>query len=135
MATIYQSISENINVAGNTAEDRHIPVPFEGKWFVEEVRFAPSSALAIDGTNYATGTISTNDGAGGSFVAIGSHTTNTGGTALVVGTTVNVSLLSTAAAMAAREVEQGHQIKIAKTVGGSGGAIDGQYSILLRRIG
>lgn len=133
--TIYQILSENINVAGNTTEERHIPVGLPGKWYIDAIYFAPSTAAAIDGTNNVTSTIAVNDGAGGSFTAIGSHTTNTGGTALVVGTTVSVSLTDSAAADAAREVEAGAQIRIAKTVGGSGAALDGQYHIRLRRIG
>lgn len=135
MPTIYQSCTiEFPSTAAGTAEDRYAAWPFLGDWVIESVRFAPATAVSIDGSDNLTATISTNDGAGGSYTAIGSHTTDTGGTALAVDTSIEVSLTTTAAAREAREVSEGSMIKVAKTEGGNGEVLDGCYTIRAIRI-
>lgn len=123
-----QSVSQHIPTqSANATDEWYVAWPFAGKWLVKAVRFAPATAVAIDGTDYLTSTISANDGAAGSFTTICSHTTNTGGTALAVDTSV-------APTVTRYTLVQGSMIKIAKTLAGAGKILDGTYTITAEKI-
>lgn len=123
-----QCVTQHIpTAAANTTDEWYIAWPFKGKWLVTQVLLAPATAVAIDGTDYLTGTISANDGAAGSFTTICSHTTNTGGTALAVDTSVKPTVTK-------YTLVYGSMIKIAKTVAGAGKILDGTYTIVAEKI-
>lgn len=119
------------STSGTTTEERYAAWPHKGIWRIDEVKFVPATAVALDGTNTITSTITTNDGAAGSDRALASHHTNTtGGTALVLKTTLDLSLSA-----AGRELREGYGIKVAKTAAGTGGVLDGTYTITATKIG
>jgi hypothetical protein len=116
--------------SANATDEWYAAWPYPGTWLIREIKFAPATAVAIDGTDYLTSTISTNDGAAGSFTSVASHNTNTGGTALVVGTTVAPSLTAGAAC----KLAEGYQVKIAKTLANAGKILDGSYTIMAEKV-
>jgi hypothetical protein len=120
--------------AANAADEWYVAVPWRGKWAIESILFAPATAVAIDGTDYLTSTITASDGAAGSDSAtIASHTTNTGGTALALKTSLDLTV--TAPVLLGGVLAKGGQIKIAKTVANAGKILDGTYTIGLRKVG
>lgn len=115
--------------SANATDEWYLPWPFPGTWRLKAIHFAPATAVAIDGTDYLTSTITVNDGAAGDdSSAVASHTTNTGGTALVLKTTVDLTVSQNA------ELSEGKQIKVAKTVGGAGKILDGTYTFLAEKL-
>lgn len=120
--------------SANATDEWYVAVPWKGKWAIEAINFAPATAVAIDGTDYLTSTITANDGAAGSDSGtIASHNTNTGGTALVLKTTLDLTV--TAPSALGGVLAKGNQIKIAKTLAGAGKILDGTYTIALRKVG
>lgn len=114
----------------STTDEWYVANPHKGVFRVKEIKFAPATAVAIDATNVLTSTVTINDGAGGAFSsAVASHTTLTGGNALALGTTLDLTLTQVV------DVQEGYQFKFAKTVGGTGAILDGTYSVLLEKIG
>lgn len=112
--------------SANATDEWYLPWPYKGTWRIVGIQFAPATAVAVDGTDYLTSTITVNDGAAGSdSSAVASHTTNTGGTALVLKTTIDLTITQLAAAAA--ELTRGKQIKVAKTLANSGKILDGTY--------
>lgn len=133
MPTIHQSITIDFEtVAAGTDEDREVAWPFEGKWVIEEAIFAPATASVADCSDYATVSLEVNDGAAGSYVTVASFDTSV--TGLAVGTKRALALVSTAAAAAAREIQEGYLLRAGKTESGCGVVLDGAMSIRARRI-
>lgn len=120
-----QSLSLHIPTqSANATDEWYLPWPFLGVWRIVRIQFAPATAVAIDATDYLTSTITVNDGAAGSDSdAIASHNTNTGGTALVLKTTVSL----TVSRVTGGELSIGKQIKVAKTLANAGKILDGTY--------
>lgn len=115
-------------ITSTTLEDLYIPVPMKGKWRIVGASWAPDTTLAAgDGTNNANVTLATNDGAAGSFTVASTLSGN--GTAFTAGTTRHFVFTSQI------EVSYGKQIRISKTVSGTGGTIAGLASIALEKIG
>ena len=110
-----------------TDDDWYIPWPLAGTWDIVGVSFAPATAVAIDATNTVISTITASEESAGSFSAVASHTTATGGTALVVGTTVSPTVTK-------RKIKAGGQIKVAKTHGGTGQILDGTYVFAAQKV-
>ncbi len=120
------------STAADTTDEWYLAMPARGKWRILEAKFAPATALAANDTNYVQWDLSTNDGAAGAFTAIGAITSQvTGGAAMVVGTTRDVTL----SGGTALELTEGQQIKVAKTDPGSGGVGDGTWTFCLEKIG
>lgn len=112
--------------SANATDEWYVPWPHRGTWRIKSILFAPATAVAIDGTDYLTSTITVNDGAAGAdSSAVASHNTNTGGTAHVLKTTVDLPVSQ----VAGGELSRGKQIKIAKTLAGAGKILDGTYVI------
>lgn len=111
----------------STTDEWYVSWPYEGTWDLVTVQFAPATAVAIDGTNTLTGTISANPASAGTFVSVASHTTLTGGTALVLGTTISPTVTR-------RTVTKGSQIRVAKTVAGTGQILDGTYVFAAQKV-
>jgi len=119
-------------VAAGTDEERYAVWPHRGTWVIREVKFAPATAVAQHATNNVIVTVSTSDGAAGAATSIGSFTSDTAGTgaaAFVVGTTIDVGVSG-----AGLKLLEGYQIKIAKTEGGTGEALDGSFSIMAEKV-
>lgn len=116
--------------AADTTDEWYITQPFPGTWRLIAARFAPATAVAVHETNYIDVAISTNDGAAGSDVAVGSFGTNAaGGGALVLKTTRSITLSG-----AGLDLPQGYQIKVAKTDPGSGAILDGTFTFALTKV-
>lgn len=106
--------------AGDDADhDIAIPAPFACQ--VLGADFAPSTATAANGTNYASLLIEGNDGAGGSFSAL-SDALTTETTAMAVGT-------ARAFANVKGIVPKGGLLRLAKTTTGTGAAVAGVVSV------
>lgn len=118
------------STAAGTGDEWYAVIP-TGTWRINAIRFAPATAVAINGTNFTTVTFTTNDGAAGADVALASHTTNTGGQALVLKTSISVAFTATGVQ---REVSGGQQIKVAKVESGTGAILDGTYTIELIKV-
>lgn len=119
------------STAAGTDDQWYAAIPYKGKWLVESVKIAPATALAIAATNFTTVTLTSNDGAGGAdSAAIASYTSNTGGTALVLKTTVSPTVTQPATV-----IQEGHQFKLAKADSGSGQLHDATWTIGLRKVG
>lgn len=120
------------STAAGTTDEWYAAVPWIGKWLVEYVAFAPATAVAVHASNYLTATLTANDGAAGADSStIASHTTNSsGGTALVLKTTIAPTVTQPATPL-----QRGHQFKLAKTEAGTGAILDGTYTIGLRKVG
>ena len=117
------------NTAAGTAATPTVSLPFgTGKFDIVSAEFSPSAATAANGTNYATLTIKTNDGAGGSFSSA-STGMSTASTAMAVGTTRNFTLDSDAKGLAGGSCIQ---VDVAHT--GTGAAIDGFVCIEYRKV-
>lgn len=115
--------------AANATDEWYVPIPWKGTHRLKAIKFAPATAVAINGTDYLTSTFTANDGAAGSDSStIASHTTNTGGTALVLKTTINLTLTQV------QDFTEGQQIKIAKTLAGAGQILDGSYVFLWEKV-
>lgn len=117
--------------AADTTDEWYIVQPFPGTWrILSPVYFAPATALAVDETNYMSVAVSTNDGAAGSDVAIGSFANNAaGGGALVLKTTRAIAVSG-----AGLDLAQGKQIKFAKTDPGTGAILDGTFTVALQKV-
>lgn len=115
--------------SANATDEWYVAVPWKGKWRLTAAYFAPATAVAIDGTDYLTSTITKNDGAAGSdSSAIASHNTNTGGTALVLKTSIALTLTQIS------DFTTGEQIKVAKTLAASGKILDGTYTFVFDKV-
>jgi len=115
--------------SANASDEWYIANPHKGTWRIVSAYFAPATAVAIDGTDYFTVTLSSNDGAASSDVTIASHNTNTGGTALVLKTSIALTLSG-----AGLQLSQGGQIKVAKVHTASGKILDGTYTFGLEKV-
>ena len=116
----------------SAVDEWYIAIPWLGKWLLEYVAFSPATAVATDATDFLTSTITANDGAAGADSAtVATHKTElSGGVALVLKTTVAPTVTQPATVF-----QRGHQIKVAKTVGGAGKILDGTYTFGLRKVG
>lgn len=117
------------STAAGTDDQWYVPFPHRGKWRLERLMFAPATAVAAAATDYTTVTITQNDGAAGSdSSAIASFNTNTGGTALVLKTTIDLTITQRGLFTA------GSQIKIAKADTASGDILDGTFYFVFEKI-
>ena len=93
------------------------------------VLFAPATAVAVDASHYLTATVTANDGAAGSdSSAVASLTTNSsGGTALVLKTTRNLTVTQR------QTFTFPNQLKIATTKTGNGQIFDGTFSFAFEK--
>jgi hypothetical protein len=119
------------STGAGTDDQWYIAFPYRGTWRIKGILFAPATAVAAAATDYTTVTITVNDGAAGSdSSAVASFNTNTGGTALVLKTTVDL----TVSQVAGGELSRGKQIKIAKADTASGDILDGTFTFELEKI-
>lgn len=126
-----QALCIDITVAAGSNDERYIPWPFAGTWRITKVEFAPATAVALNGTNYMTNTLTVNDGAAGAdSSAVATWNTNTGGTAHVLKTTISPTISQ----VASDELKQGYQLKLAKVETGAGAALDGCLVIEAEKI-
>lgn len=126
-----QALAWRVTVAADASDTVIVPWPYLGTWRVDKLFFAPETAVAVGATDFVTSTITTNDSASSTDRALASHTTNTGGTALVVNTTVDLTLSA-----AGRTLTQGDQIKtVVDATPGSGDPLKGVYTLLATKIG
>lgn len=120
-----------VSVAAGTDDEYYILQPHPGTYRLTELWFAPQTAAAIDGTDFMTINITTNDGAGGADSSnVASHNTDTGGTALVLKTSVDLALSGDLDL----EVAQGGQVKFAKVETASGVIWEGQYFAVFEKV-
>lgn len=119
------------STAAGTDDQWYVAIPWLGKWAIDYIAFAPATAVALHASNFTTVTISANDGSGGSDTTVATHKTETtGGTALVLKTTVAPTVTQPSTPL-----QRGHQIKIGKADSGTGAILDGSYTIALRKVG
>lgn len=106
--------------AANAAKDYYATPLGTGEYQPDAVVYTPSSAgaVAIDGTNYRTITLTS----GG--VTIATITTFTGGTAFVAGTPISATIAGLASCTGNTDA-----VKIATTYAGTGGAANGTLQI------
>jgi hypothetical protein len=119
------------STAAGTADQWYIAEPLTGKWQIKEVKFAPATAVAAAATDYTTVTISTNDStASTTWTDIASFNTNSGATALVIGTTLDLTLTAGAGLF----ISEGYQIKVGKAETASGDILDGTFTFFLEKV-
>jgi hypothetical protein len=125
MATI--ALNETFpSTATTTLEQRYIAIP-QGTWRLASAYFCPATtAAAGDGTNAAHVTLATSIDSGANFVVQDTLTGN--GSAYTVGVPRAFDCAATP------WLEGGDSIRIAKTVDGTGGTIDGSVTILLEKV-
>jgi hypothetical protein len=118
--------------AAGANETVHAANPFPGTWRIKAIKIVPDTTAAANDTNYATVTITTNNGAGGSFgSAIVTQTTQvTGGIGLTTGTTLDLTLTESALL----ELSEGEQVRVAKTYAASGAVVDGLVVVMLEKL-
>ena len=127
--SVYRALAIHFDSVGaGTDEERELTWPFPGKWKVEKVFAAPSTATAANATNYTTVSLSANDGGGGSYRSLGSLDTST--VALAVGTSRELTMNAAVSA----EVDQGDILRVGKADAGSGAVFDGGVTILASRV-
>ena len=133
MGHLYEkTITVPITAAG-TADEFYGCVASPGRWRIKAVRFAPATASAANGTNYATVDVLTNDGAGGAYAsAVTPITTAT--VALAVDTPRSFTLLTTAAGRAAQHVTTNAMIKVGITHAGTGAVVHGAIELTLEKV-
>lgn len=113
---------------GTNLDDIYAAFPFKGTWKILDAYWAANATLAAgDGTNNANVTIATNDGAAGAFTV--KSTLSGNGTAFTVGTSREFT------GIADVEVSEGQQLRVSKTVNGTGGTIEGTATISFEKIG
>ena len=118
------------STAAGTADEWYVPMPAKGTWRLKSVKFAPATAVAQNGTNYTTATVTKNDGAAGAdsaALAVISTITTTG-VALVLKTTVVPTLTQVT------DFTENQQIKVAKVETGTGAILDGTFTFELEKI-
>jgi len=81
-----------------------IGLRIDKKCIVKSAHFTPSTALAINGTNYVTLDVSKRDGVGGSATVVATLNTNTGGTALSAFQPAALTVTQSAASLAVGNV-------------------------------
>lgn len=120
------------STAAGTDDEWYVAVPAPGTHRLKAVKFAPATAVAQDGTNYRTVTITKNDGAAGSdSSAICSFDTNTG-----TGSHVAFALRTTLSPTLTQQGDftEGQQLKVAATHTGTGAVLDGTFTFLFEKI-
>lgn len=117
--------------AAGTDDSWYIAWPFAGTWKLDVVEFTPATAVPIDGTDTVVSTIAVNAGSGTtgstSWTTVCSHTTFTGGTALVLGTTVEPTVTP-------GTLVKGRQIRVISTHAGAGKVLDGTYTFSAEKV-
>ncbi len=124
------SIEQHIpSTAALTDDEFYLAWPHKGTWVLDYVGFTPATAVAIDGTDYLTVTISVNaSSASTSWTTACSHTTFTGGSAFVLGTAIAPTVTKVI-------LGQGYQIRVASVnTGGSGQIMDGTYTFRATKV-
>lgn len=118
-----------IAVAAGANEDATVLVPAKSR--IVSATFSPIAASAANDTNYATLTLTANNGAGGSFtnLAPALSTTTTGTGSLAVGTKLSFAVSAGAEILNADSI-----VKLAKTFAGSGVAVEGTVTLLLEKV-
>lgn len=113
-------LSVGVQFATNTNNTVYAAQPAPGEHKLVGLYFVPDSngAVAIDGTNYLTVTVYQGS------TALGTFTTFTGGTALVAGTAVPITL----SGGTALEFGQGDILKIDSVKTGSGAVLKGEFT-------
>lgn len=113
------------STASTTLEEQYAVVP-PGTWAIGYAAWAPATAAAAgDGTNNANVTLATADGAGGAFTVIATLTGNAVAYAVDVARVFSTSR---------QRVSGGNLIRVAKTVTGTGGTIDGRAIVYLEKV-
>lgn len=117
------------STAAGTGDEWYVPFPYKGTWDLTDILFQPATAVAAAATDYTTVTITQNDGAAGAdSSAIASFNTNTGGTALVLKTTVDLTVTPRGS------FSRGKGLKIAKVDTASGDILDGTFVFVFRKV-
>lgn len=115
--------------SANATEERYLAFPHRGTWRLTGCQFAPATAVAAAATDYLTATVTKNDGAAGSDSAsLATFNTDTGQTALVLKTTLDLTLTQIT------DFTRGQQIKVAKTLAGAGKILDGDWTFEFEKI-
>lgn len=105
--------------------DHDIALP-DVKTRIVAAKFAPAAASAANATNYATLTIESHDGAGGSVSAHSAGMT-TATVAMAVGTTREFTIT-------ADTLPAGGSLRLAKTYAASGVAVAGVLTVVLQAV-
>lgn len=127
-----QSLALHIpSTAAGAGDTWYMAQPQPGKWQIKEVKFAPATAVAAAATDYTTVTVATNDStASTTWTDIASFNTNSGATALVIGTTIDMSLTAGPGLF----VSEGYQIRVTKADTASGDILDGTFTVFLEKV-
>jgi len=112
------------SVGAGSTDEVYAAVPFRCRPVA--AYWAPATAAAANATNYATITLASNDGAGGSYTSLGTLTTAT--VAMAVDTSRSLSMSG-----AGQAIPIGGMIKVAKTEAGTGAIIHGTMSVLVEK--
>lgn len=122
---LLMSLALLVIVATNTNYTAYIAQPHAGEWELAALYFTPDSggAVSIDGTNYIT--VTAKQGS----TTLGSFTTFTGGTALVAGTPVAISLSGGTALV----FSQGDVLTIDEVKTGTGAVLKGTFTASFRK--
>lgn len=118
--------------AAGANETVHGANPFPGTWRIRSIKIVPDTTAAANDTNYATVTVTVNDGAGGSFSsAIATQTTQvTGGVGLTIGTVLELTLTESTTL----DLPENGTIKVAKTYAASGAVVDGLIVVEIEKV-
>lgn len=119
------ALAVSFSIATNTNYTGYIAQPNPGKWELASLYFTPDSAgaVSIDGTNYITVT------AKNGSTSLGSFTTFTGGTALVAGTAVAITLSGGSSLI----FNQGDVLTIDSVKTGTGAVLKGIWTASWRK--
>lgn len=115
-----------IAVAAGANEDTCVSIPAKSR--IVSAVFSPIAASAANATDYATLTLSANNGAGGGFSAIAAAMT-TATVAMAIGTNRSFTISPGSEIQPA-----GACIKLAKTYAASGVAVEGVLTLLLEKV-
>ncbi len=117
--------------AAGTADTWYLPWPHPGKWLLKKAKFAPATAVAAGATDYTTVTLAKNTiAAPTTWTDIGAFNTNTGATALVIGTTIDLDLTEGAGCL----LSEGEQLRVTKADTASGDILDGTWTFLAEKV-
>jgi hypothetical protein len=126
-----QTVCLDVTKAANTDDERYLAWSAKGTWEINEVTFAPATAVAVDATNVVAFTVGINAGtASTSWTTIASTTTDSdiGGVAFVIGTVRDLTVTKPST------LSRGWQIRVENTNGGTGAAWDGAICITARKV-
>jgi hypothetical protein len=119
------------STAAGAGDTWYLPWPHPGKFLLKKAKFAPATAVAAAATDYTTVTLAKNTiAAPTTWTDIGTFNTNDGGTALVIGTTIDFNLTEGAGCL----LSEGEQIRVTKADTASGDILDGTFAFVAEKV-